>query len=117
MILGLVGDCDDRPNCTHMWPGDTADVTAFLPVACCLRQSFCIGRVCVVANRSSISAACVSASTAVCTQYDGGFSPSPKPTGRASTSPSSAISRQPMIASRPPRANCPGLRLPKTRGR
>ena len=42
-----------------MWPGRTADVTAFLPVVDRLRQRFFIGRVCVVADRGMISAATI----------------------------------------------------------
>jgi hypothetical protein len=59
MILGLVVDGDGRPICTEMWPGNTADVTALLPVVDRLRQRFSIGRVCVVADRGMISAATI----------------------------------------------------------
>src|SRR6202047_1167848 len=59
MILGLVVDGDGRPICTEMWPGNTADVTALLPVIDRLRQRFSIGRVCVVADRGMISAATI----------------------------------------------------------
>ena len=34
MVVGLVLDSEGRPVCTEMWPGNTADVTALLPVAC-----------------------------------------------------------------------------------
>jgi hypothetical protein len=54
MILGL--GVDGRPICTEMWPGNTADVTTFLPVVDRLRERFSIGRVCVVADRGMISA-------------------------------------------------------------
>jgi hypothetical protein len=56
MILGLVVDGDGRPICTEMWPGNTADVTTLLPVVDRLRARFRIGRVCVVADRGTISA-------------------------------------------------------------
>jgi hypothetical protein len=59
MILGLVVDGDGRPICTEMWPGNTADVTALLPVVDRLRERFSIGRVCVVADRGMISAATI----------------------------------------------------------
>jgi Transposase DDE domain len=56
MILGLVVDCKGRPICTEMWPGNTADVKALLPVIDRLRQRFAIGRICMVADRGMISA-------------------------------------------------------------
>ncbi|HJZ17124.1 MAG TPA: IS1634 family transposase [Stellaceae bacterium] len=59
MILGLIVDGEGRPICTEMWPGNTADVTALLPVIDRLRQRFSIGRVCVVADRGMISAATI----------------------------------------------------------
>ena len=39
-----------------MWPGNTADVKALLPVIDRLRQRFAIGRICMVADRGMISA-------------------------------------------------------------
>ena len=39
-----------------MWPSNTADVTALLPVVDRLRQRFGVGRVCVVADRGMVSA-------------------------------------------------------------
>ena len=59
MILGLVVDGSGSPLCTEMWPGNTADVTTLLPVIDRLRQRFGIGRVCVVADRGTISAATI----------------------------------------------------------
>jgi transposase len=59
MILGLVVDGDDRPICTEMWPGNTADVTTLLPVVDRLQRRFSICRVCVVADRAVISAATI----------------------------------------------------------
>ena len=32
MLLAVVMDGDGRPVCTEMWPGNTADVTALLPI-------------------------------------------------------------------------------------
>jgi DDE family transposase len=56
MIVGIIIDQDGWPVCSEMWPGDTADVTALIPVIDRLRQRFAIGRVCVVADRGMISA-------------------------------------------------------------
>jgi hypothetical protein len=55
MVLGVVIDADGRPVCTEMWPGNTADVCALLPIVERLRTRFAIGRVCVVADRGMIS--------------------------------------------------------------
>jgi hypothetical protein len=57
MILGVVIDAEGRPVCTEMWPGNTADVNALLPILDRLRGRFGITRVCVVADRGFISAA------------------------------------------------------------
>ena len=56
MILAVVIDGDGRPVCSEMWPGNTADVTTFIPVIDRLRARFTIARVCVVADRGLISA-------------------------------------------------------------
>jgi len=45
-----------RPICSETWPGNTADVTALLPVVDRLRQRFGITRMCIVADRGMISA-------------------------------------------------------------
>jgi transposase len=57
MLLAVVMDGDGRPVCTEMWPGNTADVTALLPIIDRLRSRFAIGRVCVIADRGMISKA------------------------------------------------------------
>ena len=57
MVLAVVMDGEGRPVCTEMWPGNTADVTALLPIIDRLRARFVIGRVCVIADRGMISAA------------------------------------------------------------
>lgn len=57
MVLAVVMDGDGRPVCTEMWPGNTADVTALLPIVDRLRSRFAIGRVCVIADRGMISKA------------------------------------------------------------
>jgi hypothetical protein len=56
MIVALVMDQRGRPLCCEMWPGNTTDVTALIPVVDRLRRRFGIGRVCVVADRGMISA-------------------------------------------------------------
>ena len=57
MVVAMVMDGDGRPVCTEMWPGNTADVTALLPIIDRLRSRFAIGRVCVIADRGMISKA------------------------------------------------------------
>jgi hypothetical protein len=61
MILAVVIDGDGRPVCCEMWPGNTADVTALVPVIDRLRRRFAIGRLCVVADRGMISADTIAA--------------------------------------------------------
>src|ERR1700716_2120736 len=61
MIVAVVIDADGRPICSEMWPGNTADVTVFIPVVDRLRARFGIGRVCVVADRGMISAPTIAA--------------------------------------------------------
>jgi transposase len=59
MVLAVVMDGEGRPVCTEMGPGNTADVTALLPIIDRLRARFAIGRVCVVADRGMISRATI----------------------------------------------------------
>jgi len=59
MIVAFVVDGDGRPLCSEMWPGNTADVHALLPIIDRLRGRFAIGRVCVVADRGMIAAATI----------------------------------------------------------
>ena len=40
MILAVLIDGDGRPVCSAMWPGNTADVTALVPVIDRLRRRF-----------------------------------------------------------------------------
>ena len=61
MVVGVVIDAEGRPVCSEMWPGNTADVRALVPVIDRLRSRFAIGRVCVVADRGMISAATIAA--------------------------------------------------------
>lgn len=61
MILAVLIDGDGRPICPEMWPGNTADVTALVPVIERLRRRFAIDHVCIVADRGMISSASVAA--------------------------------------------------------
>ncbi len=61
MIVAVVMDQRGRPLCCEMWPGNTTDVTALIPVVDRLRGRFGIARVCVVADRGMISAATLAA--------------------------------------------------------
>jgi transposase len=55
MVVGAVLDEDGKPICCEMWPGNTADVKALIPVIDRIRNRFHIGRFCVVADRGMIS--------------------------------------------------------------
>jgi hypothetical protein len=61
MIVALVMDQQGRPLCCEMWPGNTTDVTALIPVVDRLGRRFGIARVCVVADRGMISAKTIDA--------------------------------------------------------
>src|SRR3712207_3130905 len=61
MIVGVVIDAAGRPVCSEMWPGNTADVSALVPVIARPRSRFGLGRVCVVADRGMISAPTIAA--------------------------------------------------------
>jgi Transposase DDE domain len=61
MIVAVVMDQRGRPLCCEMWPGNTTDVTALIPVIDRLRGRFGIARLCVVADRGMISAATIAA--------------------------------------------------------
>jgi len=61
VVLGIVLDEQDRPIASFLWPGNTADVTALLPVVQRLRNRFGVDRACVVADRGMISAATIAA--------------------------------------------------------
>ena len=61
MIVAVVMDQRGRPLCCEMWPGNTPDVTALMPVVDRLGQRFGITRVCVVADRGMISAQTIAA--------------------------------------------------------
>ena len=61
MIVAVVMDQRGRPLCCEMWPGNTPDLTALMPVVDRLGQRFGITRVCVVADRGMISGATIAA--------------------------------------------------------
>src|ERR1700759_4533767 len=61
VVLGIVLDEQDRPLASFLWPGNTADVTALLPVVARLRSRFGVERACIVADRGMISAATIAA--------------------------------------------------------
>ena len=69
MIVAVVMDQRGRPLCCEMWPGNTTDVTALIPVVDRLRARFGIARVCVVADRGMISAATIAALEARALEY------------------------------------------------
>ncbi|MGH8548807.1 MAG: IS1634 family transposase [Methylococcales bacterium] len=55
MVVGAVLDEYGRPIACELWPGNTTDVKALLPVAQRLSRRFAIQRVCLVADRGMIS--------------------------------------------------------------
>jgi hypothetical protein len=55
MVVGAVLDGQGRPICCELWPGNTTDVTALIPVVDRLRSRFGVRRVCIVADRGMIS--------------------------------------------------------------
>ena len=61
LVVGAVLDSEGRPVCSEIWPGNTADVTALLPVAERLRERFGVGSVCLVADRGMLSKATMQA--------------------------------------------------------
>jgi hypothetical protein len=56
MVVAAVLDGEGRPVCCELWPGNTTDVTTLIPIVDRLRSRFCIGRICIVADRGMISA-------------------------------------------------------------
>jgi transposase len=55
MVVGAVLDHGGNPLCCEMWPGNTADVKALIPVTDRIRERFHVGQFCVVADRGMIS--------------------------------------------------------------
>ena len=56
MVVGAIIDDKGRPVCCEMWPGNTTDVKALIPVTDRIRKRFGIHRFCIVADRGMISA-------------------------------------------------------------
>ena len=61
MVVGAVIDDRGQPICCEMWPGNTTDVKALLPIVEKLKNRFNIGRVCIVADRGMISSKTIAA--------------------------------------------------------
>ena len=55
MVVGVVLDEKGRPLCCEMWPGNTTDVKALVPVVKRIRDRFNVSKFCVVADRGMIS--------------------------------------------------------------
>ncbi len=55
MIIGVLMDDNGIPLCCEMWPGNTADVTTFLPIIESIKKRFGVHDFCIVADRGMIS--------------------------------------------------------------
>ncbi len=55
MVVGAVLDNNGKPLCCEMWPGNTADITTFIPVTDRIRKRFHVGQFCIIADRGMIS--------------------------------------------------------------
>lgn len=55
MIVGAVLDQEGRPICCELWPGNTSEAKALIPIVDRLKARFAIRRICVVADRGMIS--------------------------------------------------------------
>jgi hypothetical protein len=55
MVVGAVLGNDGRPICSELWPGNTTDVKALLPVLERLEHRFGVSRLCIVGDRGLIS--------------------------------------------------------------
>ncbi|MGA9750245.1 MAG: IS1634 family transposase, partial [Acidobacteriota bacterium] len=56
MVAGAVLDGEGHPVCCELWPGNSTDVKALVPVARRLRERFGVEASCLVADRGMISA-------------------------------------------------------------
>src|SRR6476661_3420099 len=61
MVVGMAVDVEGCPICCEMWPGNTADVTTFLPIVKRMRERFRIREITVVADRGMVSQATLDA--------------------------------------------------------
>jgi transposase len=55
MVVGTVIDNHGKPVCCEMWPGNTADVKAIIPVVDRIRNRFHVGQFCIISDRGMIS--------------------------------------------------------------
>ena len=55
MVVGAVLDGEGHPICSELWPGNTVDVQALVPVVDRLRGRFGVRSVCIVADAGMIS--------------------------------------------------------------
>jgi len=55
MVVGAVLDQEGRPMCCELWPGNTSDAKALIPIVDRLKLRFHIQRICIVADRGMIS--------------------------------------------------------------
>jgi hypothetical protein len=55
MVVGAVLDHEGRPICCELWPGNTSDAKALIPIVDRLKARFAIHRIGVVADRGMIS--------------------------------------------------------------
>ena len=55
MVVGAVLDNTGRPICCELWPGNTSDAKALIPIVDRLKTRFHLDRICVVADRGMIS--------------------------------------------------------------
>lgn len=56
MVVGTIIDNQGKPVCCEMWPGNTTDVKAIIPVVDRIRNRFHVGHFCVISDRGMISA-------------------------------------------------------------
>jgi hypothetical protein len=61
MVVGMAVDVQGRPMCCEMWPGNTADVTTFVPIVNRMRERFRLREITVVADRGMVSKATLEA--------------------------------------------------------
>src|ERR1700747_763465 len=61
MVVGMALDVEGRPICCEMWPGNTADVKALIPVVKRMRERFRLREITVVADRGMVSQATLEA--------------------------------------------------------
>ncbi len=55
MVIGVLMSNNGMPLCCEMWPGNTADITTFLPIIESIKKRFGVHDFCIVADRGMIS--------------------------------------------------------------